>query len=82
MIERGPPIAVYDRLGFPETDGKEIEGLKSGGSTPTILPHILEGSKTGKERQEVLDWMLSFMIQNEVISDDEIKEKVLETKDV
>jgi len=73
LLDRGPPVAVHDRLGFPETNGNEIEGLKLNGSSleDTDLPHILEGSKTGNDRQVVLDWMYSFIIQNEELSDDD-----------
>ncbi|EAN31101.2 hypothetical protein TpMuguga_03g00364 [Theileria parva strain Muguga] len=64
LLDRGPPINVSDRLGFPEAGNAEVYSLFDFGTLTPLSPK-LDGSKTGKERMELWEELNKFRFKND-----------------
>lgn len=72
LLERGPPINIHDKSGFPESDGKEIHSLWYSCDN-SIHSAKLKDSFIGEERQRWWDEQKKFVIKDEKVDEEEKK---------
>ncbi|EDO05879.1 uncharacterized protein BBOV_IV002820 [Babesia bovis T2Bo] len=64
LLDRGPPINISDRLGFPLADNKEVSELFDMGRNLSISAK-LEGSLIGEEREKLWKELSEFRFKED-----------------
>ncbi len=62
LLEKGPPIYIHDKHGFPLKDDEEYVIKLWYASDCTERSSRLKGSKEGEERQELWDQLKQFIV--------------------
>ncbi|KAK1442273.1 hypothetical protein BgAZ_403030 [Babesia gibsoni] len=64
LLDRGPPVNISDRIGFPLADTDEVYMLYELGSNKLLSPR-LDGSVTGEERERLWEELKKFRFTND-----------------
>lgn len=65
LLDRGPPVNVSDRLGFPMAEENEVHMLYDCGAKKYLSPRLHGTPETPEERQRVWDELLMFRIKGD-----------------
>lgn len=81
LLERGPPTNIYDKNGFPESQGEEVFMLRRASDMTEFSPKLVDALE-GDARMQFWEQQKQFIIEHEDLSltrEDGSSESTLDT---